>query len=110
MSTPVTANLHLAGQFLKTSGDAESVSYWSGTKYAPPTGFYQHLVHHCTLESKIETLYKYYPHQKLIKETHEDWHRSQAENYQNAMYTTGFLWFSIYNMARRGYVTRKFSY
>ena len=110
MSVPITANLHLAGQHLRSSGDADSMSYFNGAKYTPPSTLYARMSFMYSIENKIETLYKFYPHQALIEETHKGYTNEVNENLKNSAMYTGLLWFGIYNMARRGYVMRKISY
>merc|ERR1712194_587684 len=99
--TPATANLRLAETVFKNSADTESTNYYKGQKYVGPGNWVSRFFYGFSLEERLETLHRFYPHQTMIKNTYEEFQEEQQAGFVNGLYATGFLWFSIYNMARR---------
>ena len=71
--TPATANLRLAEATFKSSADQDSISYYKGQKYSGPRSLLQRFWYGFSLEERLETLHRFYPHQRMIKETYEEY-------------------------------------
>jgi hypothetical protein len=67
-------NLELVRQYFDTLGDNDvSKKYYNGQVYQAPTGLVGRLLNFTQLSAKLHTLQRFYPHQKAITQTMEDY-------------------------------------
>ena len=77
---PDTANLRQVEKAFKTNPDPQTAAYYNGEKYFSPNSLLQNLHWMYSLESTLSLLYRYYPYQKMIKETYENYEKEQSYN------------------------------
>lgn len=59
-------------------------------------------------DKKLDELHKFYPYQKTIKATVENYEQDKQKSIMNSLKITAGLWVGIFYAARGGYVARNF--
>lgn len=81
-----------------------SRDYYNGTVYRSPQGFFGKLFNTFSLHGKLDDLLKFYPYQKTVKTTKEEWDSDCHSYTRSVLILSGLTWFTIYHLARRGTV------
>ncbi|CAK63029.1 unnamed protein product (macronuclear) [Paramecium tetraurelia] len=102
--TPI--NLRLAEEYFNTlpPGDI-SKQFYDGVQYRAVKGlFASYALNRFSQYGKLNSLYKFYPYQKIVKETKEELCEDWTSNIQLAAIVTGASWTFLYQYAKRGQV------
>lgn len=100
-----SANLHLAGKYLNSLSQGDpSQRFFSGEEKFQSTPWSRFKMF-LSLDWYVNELSSFYPHQLAIQRTKKMYDEERHSATQNAIFVTAASWFSIFNLARRGYVT-----
>lgn len=72
-NVPETANLRLAEKAFLTEADTLSKSYYNGQKWIQPSGLFGKWSFQVSMDSYLEKLHTFYPYQRQVKETYDNY-------------------------------------
>lgn len=78
--------------------------YYDGQKYETPKSLLARFLNQFSIDSKLETLSKFYTYQKTIRATQMELKGDREEYFLNSLLFTATAWFTIYQFARKGTV------